>query len=782
MSAKGYERLSPRDIPDVITNRMTNLRNPVFASRRVAWIKITSGAGLTLTSNPDIDNIGKAASIHGSLTESANVGTVEFGGGNTTVSGGSIGYRPRPIVESIEVKNGKHGLSKKATISIKCFTIEQLQVAASHFMEPAFTIAIQWGWDDGTSGLIGGAASGFAQINKFADNQSRKRNANCAYENFLGIITGGSISIDNETFNLNVEATGVGELSMNLQVLNETVCEEQSGDPNTNGWVGFISSSWKTASNFVINKFTSISNFWEKVTITNYDEEPFLNMYGSLPPELQTEAIKALNFNYRALVGFNESALEKTGEIGILGNIRALFSTGPQGATLGGVNIGDEPLIDGERFIRFQELTVLLETIPYDLKKGLKLEGGGNISLRINTENVPISGFKNMFSTDKSKLLILNAHTPDFGLVQNFVNANRNPASVYVFYGNKTPTGPPPSALPRIFTPYPRGGGPYEFPESTSSLTVNGINAGPHFWGYLHNLYINFDFAMSIIKKPGITAKDALLEMLNGMSSAVNNLWDFQIVESVDDNGYLNLSVADMNFNKFQNPSFKTFYSNGVNSVFKNLSFNIDVPAAMKNQIIAKRASTGNTNNKPKFNPHLPEAHPTLWGTKLKDQIYGFIETTNGVDPCASTAKAPTSTIPSGDELIQKNALEFIKKAGIFLKPRDPALIKVAKKGDLLPLAVNSELYVGTYADTAIFDAVKAHNLGQVGRDIGILLPVTVEFTVMGVGGLEFGHSFRLGDTIEKFRDTGIFQITEITHTVNGNVWETKAEAKFRPL
>jgi hypothetical protein len=791
MAAFGYERLSPRPIPSEIRSQMTKMKDVLHASSYVAWIKVTSGAGLTLSSNPDIplfrdpDN-SNVTSIHGRFSNPATIGTSETGKWNSGVREVSgPGYRPRPIVESIEVKNGKHGLSKKATVNIKCFSIEQLTELAKHFLEPGFSIVIQWGWNNGgTNAVISGDPIGFTTVNNFTKNQSRKiSTGGCKYENFIGTVTGGNMSVNDASFDLTMEATGVGELALNLQVLNEVSCEDattSNTQVDDSSWTNTVTNAWKNSQKWVLNKITAFNNYWDKSQITDYDDEPFLAMYGSLPPELQTDEIKKMKMNWRNFVGFNESALEKAGQLGFWGDVKAFLGFGPQGATIANVDLGDEPLIDGDRFIRFGALMGMLEKVPYDLKKGINLAGGSsNVSLIINTEKVPISAHKRIFSTDKSKLLILNGNTPDFGLLENFENAQRNPASLYVFWGKSTSTAGTPTN-PIINTTYPRNNGQ---PEGTfpypGDLKDGNIDAPWHSWGYLEDLYINFDFAMSVLKQPGIMAKDALLQMLNGMSSAVNNLWDFQVVEDVDQNGNLRLSVADLNFNRFANHVYPTFYHTGVESVFKSISYSIDIPAAMKNQILAKRTSDGSV--KPKFNPHLPDPHPTLWGSSLKDNIMTELNKTNSaVDPCAKNVTSPIITTP--DDAKQKNALEFVKKAGIFLKHRNPELIKGSDDASMKTLAQQNHIFVGTFSDTAILDNIRAADKGTNKRDKGILLPITVEFTVPGVGGLEFGQSFKLGDTINKFRDTGIFQITEISHNVSNNFWETKVESKFRPL
>ncbi len=789
-SAFGYERLSPKPLPSVIKTQMERMVDSVHASSYVAWIKVTSGGGLTLSSNPDIPlfkdpNIANITSIHGRLSNPATIGVSEGAGWSPNlIEPTGPGYRPRPIVESIEVKNGKHGLSKKATINIKCFSIEQLTELSKHFLEPGFSIVLQWGWNNGgTNAMISGAPSNFAEVNNFTKNQVRKVNTGgCKYENFIGTITGGNMNVNDNSFDLTVEATGVGELALNLQMLNEVSCEDATQTDtkvDDGSWTDTVSKAWKNSTTWIMNKVTAFNNYWDKDEITNYDDEPFLAMFGSLPPELQTDDIKKMDLPYQDFVGFNESALEKTGQLGFWGEIKAFLGAGPQGPSLANVDLGDESLIDGDRFIRFGALMQILEKVPYDLKKGINLAGGGsNVSLLINTEKVPISAHKRIFSTDKSKLLMLSQNTPDFGLLENFENADRNPASLYVFWEKtKSTTGKPTN--PTKNTSYPRVGtdpiGQFPYP---GALTGKNIDAPLWSWGYLDDLYINFDFAMGVIKQPGIMAKDALLQMLNGMSSAVNNLWDFQVVEDFDDNGNFRLSVADLNFNRFSNHTYPTFYHTGVNSVFKAISYNIDIPAAMKNQILAKRTTTDES-IKPKFNPHLPDPHPTLWGSSISDKLFDKLNV-NKATPCAQNASAPTTKTPENAQ--QKNALEFVKKAGIFLKARNPEIIKGTDDASMKTLVQQNWIFVGTFADTAILDNIRAADKGTNKRDKGILLPITVDFTVPGIGGIEFGHSFKLGDTIRKFRDTGIFQITEITHNVSGNFWETKVEAKFRPL
>jgi hypothetical protein len=49
--------------------------------------------------------------------------------------------------------------------------------------------------------------------------------------------------------------------------------------------------------------------------------------------------------------------------------------------------------------------------------------------------------------------------------------------------------------------------------------------------GWLNSLFVNFDFAKKILETKSLPIKDALYQILNGMSGAAGSVWDFQIVD-----------------------------------------------------------------------------------------------------------------------------------------------------------------------------------------------------------------------------------------------------------
>jgi hypothetical protein len=791
MSAKGYSALAVRPLPDGIVKKITEYgTNPLKASGLVTWVKLTSGAGLTIVSNPDIPTFGMK-SIHGSFDSAAPIGLTGFGDSIDTFDNiPGVGFRPRPIIESVNIKNGKRGLSKKATVKIKCFTTQQLEQIAKYFNEPGFTLAIEWGWNSNTSlSQIKNNVSSLAGINDLTQRENNAIDSQYQYDNFLGNITGGNISVSDDAFELSIEATGLGDLALNLEMNQQVTCSSNNTDTTSSNTISqFIKSQSVALQKFIVAQWTAINNIYEKSKETDFNKKSFLEMYQNLPSEYQVQDVKDLagdpevgpHYHY---VGFNKEVREglyTKGWLGLGSLIKSLTGFNTSEASMGKVDLEGEAMIDEERFIRFGTLIKIINTANIlDTDTGITTADGKSIKLEVNTKNVPISANRRIFSTNKTRLIILNSNVPDFGLSDSFTVPNRNDASIYVFLKNKDPMTDVTKDVPTINTLYleqiePKMG---VFPR-LDPLKDGIYDAPPTTWGYLEDLYINFDFAVSTIKETGKLKKDAILDMINGMSSAVNNIWDFQYVEEKADDDTSILSVVDMNFNGFKDEvSFPEFVHWGVNSPFKSFSLDIDIPSAMKNQIIAKRLSGGSL----KVNQSMPDAHPALWSQgELEDLIMKSMPT-----KLSQNCKSPESVKPKpkDQDILNKQAQEFVKKAGIFIKENNPSKIP----DDLMDLVKQEALYVGTYSDTSIFQNVRTHDIqytygSDMSKKPGVLLPVTVTFTIIGISGIQFGHAFKVSDIFKKFAEGGVFQVREIEHSLNGNVWETTVEAQFRPM
>ena len=137
----------------------------------------------------------------------------------------------------------------------------------------------------------------------------------------------------------------------------------------------------------------------------------------------------------------------------------------------------------------------------------------------------------------------------------------------------------------------------------STSLNINTpnkkIKEAPYFWGYLRNLYVNFDMFVEKLNQPNKTIREVLLDILNEMSSAVNNFWNFQLVETQAEadnkalgitKGDIIITVVDENW-VGQNPekTFEYFDHSGIKSPFLESTLDLSIPSEMANQIVSQR-------------------------------------------------------------------------------------------------------------------------------------------------------------------------------------------------
>ena len=60
------------------------------------------------------------------------------------------------------------------------------------------------------------------------------------------------------------------------------------------------------------------------------------------------------------------------------------------------------------------------------------------------------------------------------------------------------------------------------------------------------------------------------------------------------------------------------------------------------------------------------------------------------------------------------------------------------------------------------------------------MLPLELELQVDGVGGIQYGNAFSSEYLPSKYKDTTLFQATEINHTINDSEWSTTIKGKMR--
>lgn len=750
----------------------TRVNNPLKVSGLNAWIRVISGVsgpkgdGLVLVSNPDLKLFNaagdtSATTIYGNKDVSGIIG-VNWNGNAISPSSG-VGLRPSPIIESISIDEGAGNLSRKAEFSVKCFSKEQMEIASNYFLEPGFTMFLEWGWNtpESAKGLTNLTASDISSYQNFKNLKDKRAKTSGTYDNYLGYITGGSVSIEGEFWILNVKCTGFTELPAYL------VNGDNSG--NKRGDDGKAT-----------NKKPKSPDYKNLSSESDLNKKRWMFAFNALPSNRKTLEIRALgdkNENDNSIqrvpivqavnyINFDETVTDELNALadGTMWSRALKFGGSTQDGERTELPAGTE-IVGSEKFIRFGTLMKIFNTI---ILKGLKV-GKEELKMVIDSSNTICSAYTNIFSTRKDKLFIPNNKTPKFSL--NDAKNSKEPLSEIpkdtidnsVSYENITIQFPSDKSITSGII---EGGDNICFADGDTTRNM-GITKKARQWGFLDDLYVNFDFASGILDTSNLTVKDALYQILNGMSSAVNDLWNFQIIEtSAPENnkwdipkGATILSIVDLNFTYKDDgtPPYE-FDLIGSNSIFKEASLQLDIAGAKMNQIIGSRLSTTiNTETQPNLG--------ILFAPGLTDLILADINSKK-----EETVEQETTGDETDEELKEKNYADFLGKLGTYPK------VELEKKNIKRGFDLNKTTYVSTYDDSQLLKIAKEDKED----DVSILMPINFTFTMHGVSGIKRGDKFKVKGIPDKYYTQGFFQVLGVRHTVQNMEWTTEVEGGYR--
>lgn len=598
-----------------------------------AWVRVSSGVGkgCMMLSNPDFKLFGGvgdkiAPSVYGNNSFSGTIGVKWDGVTPVNTAGEFWGFRPKPNITTIEIEEGAGSLSRKATFTITAYTRAQLDELCKYYLEPGYTIFLEWGWNtiQGVSmytpkldGITVGKNQSFAEVNK------KRAASEGHYDNYLGFISGGNVAMEGDKWTITVKCTGFTELPAYMTVTSNSDTREKI--KTTKPW------TFKPA----------------QITAENdLGRKRFMMAFNRLPSNKQSESISGL-IKYGSIasvlnfINVDEDVKENINDttsgfkiLEISLNNEEVTSDGKQVEVPAGTEI-----IGDEAFIRFGTLMDIMNMIG----AGELVIGDKIISMTVNTKNTIISAFKNIYSTDKTKLLIPNANAPKFSLSEAATNVNEQDtfsetSNCSISAGGAT-----------VQFPYPKpikngaiGGTKIQY----TGGNIEGINKKEYLWGFLDDLYVNMDFAKGILETENFSIKDALYKLLNGLSSAAGGIWDFQIVESNTPGGSTTeLMVVDLNFMPDNGKGMTTFYVSGVNSVFLDASFDMDMGGAKMSQIIGKRLGYDLNPNSPSVDgkkskavdqKNVAQGQKKGLFTDLQDMVLQVIRPREGKPPAVS--------------------------------------------------------------------------------------------------------------------------------------------------
>jgi hypothetical protein len=771
---------------------------------------------------------GEGASIYGSPNSVGTIGT--DWNGNPIFGGNDRGLRPSPGIISFEVKEGKDQISKEATLGIKCFSLDQMEIVQTYFLEPGYSLCVEWGWNtpEGGMSMIDTSAGILSQCTGRNLNydvlHALRVKSNGDYDTFFGFIVGGSVSNDGEQFNVDIKLRGAPGLPTYLQSHAQLQKQDSKGK--------IIDSGKKDP--------YPPSEVSDEDTATSVPLRRFKSMFNDLPAHRQISQVDDLKTKVTQFDFINVDEVIKNNIVTSYGTDFGFLNKGEgsdvkvnaaAGST--SVTIAKEKLYSKNRYIKMDLAIDILNSNGALLSYTM---GDKKVGVGIDISKTKIGAFPKMFSLKSSALVIP-------GEIPAFVEYYFNDATITQLAEGRLQVGG------NVIEAKPNHAiGGISFVQGknlTPDIDNDGYAEKAGYWGYLKDLYVNLDMLIAKTKQPNKSIREVLLDVLNEMSAAANSFWHFQLVEKklTEDSGALKkgdvvITVIDENWiGENPNTSIEFFYHTGERSPFLESTLDLSIPADMANKIISERLSISSQkdasfistakggffasepdmflkaankykdgNNENVDNGVVAGEEDSLEAKKVKQKELQDQLTDAKINPPAGP-KALFGSQEVVDARFQQKAVEKIQTELTALENEIATKteeIKIAainsnlSKIEILPNpALNStdedklntalenrvefdnNYRIYCFDDKSYFDRLKNDSFQQKGG-LSHPLPIKYTFKTLGVSGLRRGDTFVIKGIPDKYNKNGLFQITQIEHTLSGMLWTTSVTGEFR--
>ena len=310
--------------------------------------------------------------------------------------------------------------------------------------------------------------------------------------------------------------------------------------------------------------------------------------------------------------------------------------------------------------------------------------------------------------------------------------------------------------------------------------------------GYLKNIYVNLKFLKeTLLSEQNNNIKEVYDIICAEINKASCNFWELTVVDAPVENGKSTLKIVDGKGPPNKNDANKIYKFEYMtnNSIIKKLNFTTNLSNAQANQIIFKAGTYDYTTS----NQLLDYTNVTnLPNSNKPEVVYSdrIIKTKAGkkeLNPNKPSLRLNKEDIDYYYKLIGKDGKKYNNNESIkFLqvtlfdeKPnpdsRGTDTITDYETYDIVDIIMPFEdlvLYMLNDGDlktnTNIYNAP--------------LRNVEIELSLMGISGIKTFEFFRIANLPPPFNDdVVVFQVTNVTHVVNENTWETRLKAQLRP-
>lgn len=308
---------------------------------------------------------------------------------------------------------------------------------------------------------------------------------------------------------------------------------------------------------------------------------------------------------------------------------------------------------------------------------------------------------------------------------------------------------------------------------------VDETSSPPNRKIYLKDILINLNFFYESYKKTEHIS-DLLLALLNGITEACGELWNFQLM--VDEDKSFAIRILEENSvspDAFVQPEilkeFKVYHQH---SAVRKAELVTNVPSDTKNRILLdafankKRVQSGG------MGPTFVNTSPAPKDYQSKGYIQFF-------DSSVYSALKENNMIPvkigtgvTGEVATQVEKNKIDKQ--IYEQLRD-AYKKISNDGFTDALMSDTLSILKTYISKSTFLMNNSIQTIFDNKNFGFL-PLNLTLTLDGISGLKWGDKVLIDYIPDRYKDGSAFSIVNVKHKISPNDWMVDVETIFRVI
>jgi hypothetical protein len=297
------------------------------------------------------------------------------------------------------------------------------------------------------------------------------------------------------------------------------------------------------------------------------------------------------------------------------------------------------------------------------------------------------------------------------------------------------------------------------------------------------NIFVNYDIVLEAWQKSS-TRADFLASILGTINDNSFNLFNLITAPNTSNSGFL--TIIDTNFKKLdsitvdslKNNKIYRFKVNTINSIVKAFSFEMDLGNLVAGQTVFQQSSAIEEILNEKKKNGAAAADKAFMATVKRNSLYtnyrnadGYISAdgieANIIKTNLKKEEDTQNTFPNVPEK-SKEKKNTTEKQPSDTEVIDEKVIKFKNGNKNLPYIFNDK---GVIVKSMKISAQK---------DEGTLSDFNATLVIDGLSGISCGELFRIDGIPEIYNKTGAFQVMNVKHSVEANGWDTTIEASWR--